>query len=111
MSTTKTNTPSGGQIFEVTAFTAGYESTQKQKGDVGYGVTASGKTVQEGRTIACPRSMEFGTKVNIESVGVRTCEDRGSAITEGHIDVYVNSLSVAQAFGRKSLKVEILGGN
>jgi 3D (Asp-Asp-Asp) domain-containing protein len=55
--------------------------------------------------------MEFGTKVNIESVGVRICEDRGSAITEGHIDVYVNSLSVAQSFGRKNLKVEIIGGN
>lgn len=98
-----------GQTFEVTAFTAGYESTQKQKGDVGYGLTASGKMVQEGRTIACPKSMEFGTKVNIESIGIRTCEDRGSAITEGHIDVYVSNLAAAKAFGRKSLKVEILG--
>ncbi|MCP1159286.1 3D domain-containing protein [Bacillus infantis] len=52
--------------------------------------------------------MEFGTKVNIDGVGLRICEDRGSAITEGHIDVYVSSLSAAQNFGRKMLGVKIL---
>ena len=107
-STKSSQQSSNGKTFEVTAYTAGYESTQKQKGDEGYGLTASGTTVQEGRTIACPRSMEFGTKVDIEGVGVRVCEDHGSRITAGHIDVYMASLSAAQAFGRKKLKVQII---
>lgn len=102
------NVSNPSTYFEVTAYTAGYESTGKRKGDSGYGITASGTTVTEGRTIACPKSMKFGTKVNIDGVGLRICEDRGSAITEGHIDVYVSSLSAAQNFGRKMLGVKIL---
>ena len=102
------STVSSGQTYSVTAFTSGYESTQKKPGETGYGVTASGTTVQEGRTAACPQSMEFGTKVEIEGIGTRTCEDRGQRITEGHIDVYYENLSVAQKFGRKSLKVRVI---
>lgn len=94
--------------FEITAYTAGYESTQKKKGDKGYGITASGTYVKEGRTIACPPSLEFGTKLNIEGIGLRVCEDRGGAIKEGHLDLYMDSLSAAIEFGRKTLSVEIL---
>jgi 3D (Asp-Asp-Asp) domain-containing protein len=94
--------------FEVTAYTAGYESTQKRKGDKDYGLTASGTYVKEGRTIACPPSFKFGTKLNIEGVGLRVCEDRGQAITNGKLDLYFDSLSKANQFGRKKLLVEIL---
>jgi 3D (Asp-Asp-Asp) domain-containing protein len=94
--------------MNVTGYTAGYESTQKSKNDPAYGLTASGTYVTEGRTIACPRSMKFGTKVHIQGLGYRVCEDRGGAITNGHIDVFFNSLSTAQNFGRKTLQVEIL---
>ncbi|WP_371869442.1 3D domain-containing protein [Bacillus pumilus] len=58
--------------------------------------------------MACPPSMAFGTRLNIEGIGVRTCEDRGGAITEGHIDLYVAGVSEAQAFGRQRLKAEII---
>jgi 3D (Asp-Asp-Asp) domain-containing protein len=94
--------------FEVTAYTSGYESTQKRKGDKGYGLTASGTYVKDGRTIACPQSFKFGTKLNIEGVGLRVCEDRGGAITTSKLDLYVDSLSEAVKFGRKKLLVEIL---
>jgi 3D (Asp-Asp-Asp) domain-containing protein len=94
--------------FNVTAYTAGYESTQKSKGDIGYGITASGKKVKEGRTIACPPSLKFGTKLNIDKIGIRVCEDRGGAITSGHLDLYVDSVSEALEFGRKKLSVQIL---
>jgi 3D (Asp-Asp-Asp) domain-containing protein len=97
-----------GDYYEISAYTAGYESTQKQKGDKGYGITASGTYVEEGRTIACPPSLEFGTKLNIESVGLRICEDRGGAIKSGHLDLYMDSLNAAIEFGRKTLLVEIL---
>ncbi|PLR99515.1 3D domain-containing protein [Bacillus sp. T33-2] len=95
-------------IFEVTAYTAGYESTGKYPGDKSYGITASGETVKEGKTIACPKSLDFGTTLAIENVGIRTCEDRGSKITEGKIDLYMDDLQQALAFGRKTLMVRIL---
>jgi len=96
------------QRYEVTAFTSGYESTGKSPGHPGYGITASGKNVQEGTTVACPPSMPFGTKLKIESVGKRICTDRGSDIVSGRLDVYFSSLEEAKNFGRKSLLVEII---
>jgi 3D (Asp-Asp-Asp) domain-containing protein len=105
---TRNEAPSVSLEMEVTAYTAGYESTQKQKGDNGYGITASGTYVKEGRTIACPPSLEFGTKLNIEGIGLRVCEDRGGAIKDGHLDLYMNSVTAALEFGRRTLSVEIL---
>ncbi|MCY7451801.1 3D domain-containing protein [Bacillus altitudinis] len=96
------------QTYEVTAYTNGAESTGKSAGHPDYGVTASGARTKTGHTIACPPSMAFGTRLNIEGVGVRTCEDRGGAITEGHIDLYVAGVAEAQSYGRKQLKAEII---
>ena len=95
--------------FEATAYTAHQESTGKEPGDPAYGITASGKPVRVGVTIACPPSIPFGTRLEIESVGVRVCEDRGGAITEGHLDIYIPNLNKAQAFGRQTLKVRKVG--
>lgn len=94
--------------YEVTFYTAGYESTQKKKGDKDYGITASGNFVKEGQTAACPKSIEFGTKLYIEGIGYRVCEDRGGAITHGHLDIYVDSVQEARKLGRKKLKVKII---
>lgn len=93
--------------FEVTAYTAGVESTGKAPGDVGYGITASGEKVREGYTLACPPSLPFGTVVAIEGVGERVCTDRGSDITEGRLDVYMPELGDALEFGRQTLEVRI----
>lgn len=94
--------------FTVTAYTAGAESTGKLPDDPAYGVTASGARVTSGRTIACPPSLPFGTRVSIEGVGERTCEDRGGAIVEGRLDVYMPKLADALAFGRQELGVTII---
>ncbi|MGF9741917.1 3D domain-containing protein [Bacillus safensis] len=104
----KQKAPKLAQTYEVTAYTNGAESTGKSAGDPDYGVTASGARTKTGHTIACPPSMSFGTRLDIEGIGVRTCEDRGGAITEGHIDLYVAGVAQAQAFGRQRLKAEIL---
>ena len=97
------------QNFEVTAYTAGYESTKKKHGDIGYGVTASGEVVTEMTTIACPDSLSFGTRVYIQELeNVFTCQDRGSDIIEGKLDVYVKNLEEALNFGRKEMSVMIL---
>jgi 3D (Asp-Asp-Asp) domain-containing protein len=96
------------EIYEVTAYTAYEESTGKSPSHPAFGITASGKRVQAGKTAACPPSMPFGTRIEIEGVGERVCEDRGAAITEGRIDVYMPELNDALEFGRKRLKVRIL---
>lgn len=96
--------------MEVTAYTAGYESTQKKKGDKGYGLTASGAYVKEGVTIACPKSMKFGTVVEIDGYGKRVCQDRGGAIKNGKLDLYMDSVIKAKNFGRKKVKVKVFKG-
>jgi 3D (Asp-Asp-Asp) domain-containing protein len=99
---------SSSEVWEVTAFTAGYESTGKSPGDAGYGITASGTTVTEGRTIACPPELPFGTKVTVPKLGsTYTCEDRGGAIKGKHIDVYMSSLERARAWGSQWLEIII----
>lgn len=97
----------------LTAYTAGEESTGKSEGDPGYGVTASGATVSEGRTIAVDTSViPMGWWVYIEGVGLRRAEDKGGAIKGNKIDVYFDSVSVATKFGRKKgVKVYVIGPN
>jgi 3D (Asp-Asp-Asp) domain-containing protein len=97
------------EMFEVTAYTSGFESTGKNPMDSEFGITASGLRVIEHYTIACPESLEFGTKIYIPAFeNVFTCMDRGSAITEGKLDVYMENLEYALMFGRQHLEVFIL---
>ena len=92
--------------YTVTAYTNGNESTGKSPGHPAYGITASGKKTAEGRTIACPKNMEFGTKLHIEGVGVRECMDTGSAIVGKSLDLFISDLDRAQEFGRQRLEVK-----
>ena len=97
------------QMFEVTAYTPGFESTGKNPMDSEFRITASGLRVIDHYTLACPESLDFGTKVYIPAFeSVFTCMDRGSAITEGKLDVYMEDLEYALMFGRQHLEVFIL---
>ena len=97
------------KTFNVSAYTSGYESTGKRPSDPLYGVTASGEKVKEGYTVACPKSMPFGTKLYIPYFNkVFTCTDRGGLITEGHLDIYMRKLKDAQDFGRQQLEVQVI---
>jgi len=97
-----------GTSFTVTAYTAGPESTGKEPGDPAYGITASGEEVEEGRTIACPQSLPFGTKIHIPELDeTYVCEDRGSAITNGHLDIYKEDLDDALEFGVQELQAKV----
>lgn len=94
------------ELYEVSAYTAGFESTGKNPGDPLYGVTASGAYVQENLTIACGPEHEFGTRIYIPYFDNEfECQDRGGAITEGKLDVYISDLSDALQFGRRELEV------
>lgn len=95
----------------LTAYSAGLESTGKKKGDRGYGITASGTTVQEGRTIAIdPSVIPMGWWVYIDGIGFRRAEDKGSAVQGKKIDLYFDSEAYAQKFGtKKGYTVYVIG--
>ncbi|WP_228551210.1 3D domain-containing protein [Paenibacillus sp. B01] len=95
----------------LTAYTAGFASTGKSKGDPGYGITASGAKVSEGRTIAVdPDVIPMGWWVYIEGIGFRRAEDTGGAINGKKIDVFYESESYVKKFGKKrGYTVYVLG--
>lgn len=103
----------GTSGWKITFYNANVESTGKRPGTPGYGITASGAKVTNGVTASCPKSIKLGTKINIEGIGVRTCQDRGGAITGKHIDVYVDAtrkqLYSAPYGTKRNVKVQILG--
>ncbi len=94
----------------LTAYTAGYESTGKTPDHPAFGITFSGKRVQEGRTIAVdPKVIPLGTTVYIEGLGLREAQDVGSAIKGAKIDVFIEDLDEALRFGvKKNVKVYVL---
>ncbi|WP_307476534.1 3D domain-containing protein [Paenibacillus harenae] len=97
----------------LTAYSAGVESTGKDENHPQYGITASGTTVSEGRTIAVdPKVIPIGWWVFIEGIGFRRAEDTGSAIKGNKIDVYFSSQKTAEKFGRKKgYTVYVIGPN
>lgn len=93
----------------VTAYTAGYESTQKRKGHPLYGVTASGTKAKQGRTIAMDKTIPFGTLVKIEGFDeIFRVEDRGSKIKGNKVDVYFENVEDAIKFGKQKRKIFII---
>lgn len=95
--------------FEATAYTAGHESTGKSRSHPAYGVTASGATVRDNHTLACPPSISLGTKVYIvETSTLYTCEDRGGAIGEGKLDIFMSNLKAAREWGRRTVRAYVM---
>ena len=71
------------------------------------GITATGTTATEGRTIAVdPRVIPYGSTVTLYyedgTVHTYTAEDCGGAIKESRIDVFFDSHEAARAFGVQS---------
>lgn len=97
----------------LTAYDAGFQSTGKREGDAQYGITYSGSTVSEGRTIAVdPKVIPMGWWVYIEGYGFRRAEDKGSGVKGKHIDIYFEDGEFASKFGRKrGSTVYIVGPN
>ena len=93
----------------VTAYTAGYESTQKRKGHPLYGVTTSGTKAKQGRTIAMDKRFPFGTLVKIEGFDdVFRVEDRGFKIKGNKVDIYFENVEDAIKFGKQKRKIYII---
>ncbi len=94
-------------LMEVTAYTASVEECGKTDG-----ITASGEKVQEHHTLAAGPSIPFGTKIYIpEFMKTFVVEDRGGAITDNHLDIYMERLEDAREFGRKDMYVFVIQGD
>lgn len=79
--------------FKITAYTASSSAR-----------TASGTKCKSGRTIAAPSRFAFGTKLMFNG-NVYTVEDRGGAIVNNTLDLYVDSESEAIQWGVRYVKV------
>lgn len=97
------NYPQGKFTINASAYTAAADECGKSDG-----ITASGLKVKEGVTLACPPQFPFGTKIKIEGMGTRICEDRGGAIKGNHVDIYMETKKEAFSFGRQNLEAEIV---
>jgi len=74
-------------------------------------LTAIGRDTKAGTTVACPRSIKLGTKIQIEGV-TYTCEDRTAKWVEAKFgptfDIFTEDYNEAVTFGRKSLTITML---
>lgn len=86
----------------LTAYTADAASTGKDDSHPQFGLTYTGTTVTEGRTIAVDKNViPLGWWVYIEGLGFRRAEDTGSGVKGNLIDVYFDNASYANKFGTK----------
>ena len=75
--------------------------------------TASGARPQVMYTVAAGKSIPFGTVIyipyfeNYSNGGWFVVQDRGGAITDGKIDIYMSSESACNSFGRRNLECYI----
>lgn len=90
-------------VINASAYTAAADECGKSDG-----ITSSGVTVEQKRTLACPPSYPFGTKIEIETMGTYICEDRGGAIKNNHFDIYMETKAEAFAFGRRNLIARVI---
>ena len=88
-------------VAEVSAYTASDDECGKSDG-----ITASGTHAKQGRTIAAPSWIPFGTTVVINGVSY-VCEDRGGFICDNRLDIYMDSREDAIEFGRKEVEVTV----
>lgn len=93
---------SSGTIYKITAYCPCSKCCGKATGR-----TASGTKATPGRTVAASSKYAFGTKLNIGG-HIYTVEDRGGAITENKIDIFVNSHSEALQWGVRYLPVSVV---
>jgi len=70
------------------------------------GITASGTYATAGRTIAAPSNYAFGTEIEING-NVYVVEDRGGAIKGNRIDIFFDSHSEANNYGRRTVEGKV----
>ncbi|MEQ1823047.1 MAG: 3D domain-containing protein [Fimbriimonadaceae bacterium] len=95
-----------GEVLTMVA--TGYDTSQ-QTIPGGTGRTATGIPAEHGVCAVDPRVIKLGTRVYIEGYGEAICADTGGAIKGMRIDLCFDSRREALAWGRRTVKVHILG--
>lgn len=92
------------RVMKITAYTS------RDKGMNGKGITSNGERVQKDRTIAADESIPFGTEIYIPALSKTfVVTDRGGAIGEGRLDLYMERYDDAMEFGVQELEVWVKG--
>lgn len=97
-----------------TAYTASAADTGKGPGDMGFGITCTGIRARKGTIAVDPRVIPLHSRVYVEvagdtpDYGFARAEDVGGAIKGNLIDLFFDSQSTANSWGRKRVKVYIL---
>lgn len=108
------SSPSGGsyRTMNVTAYSL--DGGAYSPDSPYYGMTASGAYVTPWYTVAAGPSIPFGTRIYIPyfkdypNGGIFVVQDRGGAVGDGNLDIYMESTSDAWNFGRRDLEVQFL---
>jgi 3D (Asp-Asp-Asp) domain-containing protein len=104
------------RMMSVTAYDLSVESCGKLPSHPEYSITASGERVKEWYTVAAGPELPFGTQIFIPyfadkpNKGIFTVQDRGSAVKDGCIDVYIADNAECWEFGRQKLEVWVMEG-
>lgn len=91
-------------VMTISAYCACFKCCPKSS----KGLAANNKLPIVGQTIAAPRSLPFGTKILIPSVGWRTVHDRLARKYDNRIDVFMSSHKKARKFGIRQETVMIV---
>ena len=100
--------------MSATSYTASYADTGKHPGDYWFGITATGIKAREGVIAVDPRVIPLGTRLYVEGVGdtptygFALAGDTGGAIKGNVVDLYFNSQSKSNWWGRRNVRVYIL---
>jgi len=70
--------------------------------------TATGLKAQRGVVAVDPRVIPLGTRVRVEGYGYAIAADTGSAIKGNRIDLCFDTVEECYAYGRRTVRVEIL---
>ena len=99
------------KTLNTSAYTA--STCDKKPTDKGYGVTASGSKVKSWYTVAAGKAYPMGTIIYIPALknkpngGWFVVQDRGGAIKNNKLDIYMSTYNECIQFGRKNLECYI----
>ncbi|MCX7773376.1 MAG: 3D domain-containing protein [Clostridia bacterium] len=102
--------------MRVKAYDLSYASCKKLPSHPEYGITASGSRVKEWYTVAAGPGIPFGTRIYIPyfkdkpNGGVFVVQDRGNAVKDNCLDVFMQSHKACMQFGVRNLEIYILDG-
>ena len=99
------------KTLNTSAYTA--STCDKKPTDKGYGITASGAKVKSWYTVAAGKAYPMGTVIYIPALknkpngGWFVVQDRGGAIKNHKLDIYMSTYNECIQFGRKNLECYI----